>query len=32
LKKVDSDELKKFLKENILARFGVLENFITDNG
>jgi hypothetical protein len=32
LKKVDSDELIRFLKENILARFGVPEKFITDNG
>jgi len=32
LKKVDSDELIKFLKDNILLRFGVPEKFITDNG
>jgi hypothetical protein len=32
LKKVDSDELVKFLKDNILSRFGVPEKLITDNG
>jgi hypothetical protein len=32
LKKVDYDELIKFLKDNILSGFGVLEKFITDNG
>jgi hypothetical protein len=32
LKRVDSEELIKFLKDNILSRFGVPEKFITDNG
>jgi hypothetical protein len=32
LKKADSDELIKFLKDNILLRFGVPKKFITDNG
>jgi len=32
LKKVNSEELIKFLKDNILSRFGVLEKFIIDNG
>jgi hypothetical protein len=32
LKKVDSEELINFLKENILSRFRVPEKFITDNG
>jgi hypothetical protein len=32
LKKVDSEQLIIFLKDNILSRFGVPENFITDNG
>jgi transposase InsO family protein len=32
IKKVDYEELIKFLKDNILSRFGVIENFITDNG
>jgi hypothetical protein len=32
LKRVDSDELIRFLKEIILARFGVPKKFITDNG
>jgi hypothetical protein len=32
LKKVDSEELIKFLKDNILSRFGIPEKFITDNG
>jgi hypothetical protein len=32
LKKVDSKELIKFLKDNILSRFSVLDKFITDNG
>jgi transposase InsO family protein len=32
LKKVDSEELIKFLKDNILSRFDVPEKFITDNG
>jgi hypothetical protein len=32
LKKVDSEQLIIFLKDNILSRFGVLEKFITDNG
>jgi hypothetical protein len=32
LKKVDSEELIKFLKDNILSRFGVPEKFITYNG
>jgi hypothetical protein len=31
LKRVDSDELIRFLRENILARFRVPEKFITDN-
>jgi hypothetical protein len=32
LKKVDSKELIKFLKDNILSRFDVPKKFITDNG
>jgi hypothetical protein len=32
LKRVDSEELIKFLKDNILSRFGVPDKFITDNG
>jgi len=32
LKKVDSKELIKFLKDNILSRFSVPDKFITDNG
>jgi transposase InsO family protein len=32
LKKVDSEELIKFLKDNIFSRFDVLDKFITDNG
>jgi hypothetical protein len=32
LKRVDFEELIKFLKDNILSIFGVLEKFITDNG
>jgi hypothetical protein len=32
LKRVDSEELIKFLKDNILSRFSVLEKFIIDNG
>jgi hypothetical protein len=32
LKRVDSEELIKFLKDNILSRFGVREKFIIDNG
>jgi hypothetical protein len=32
LKKVDSEELITFLKDNILSRFGVPEKLITDNG
>jgi hypothetical protein len=32
LKKVDYEELIKFLKNNIMSRFGVLDEFITDNG
>jgi hypothetical protein len=32
LKKVDSEELIKFLKDNIFSRFTVLEKFIIDNG
>jgi hypothetical protein len=32
LKRVDSEELIKFLKDNILSRFGVPEKFISDNG
>ena len=31
LKREEFDELIRFLKENILARFGVLEKFIIDN-
>jgi hypothetical protein len=31
LKKVDSEELIKFLKDNIFSRFGVPEKFIIDN-
>jgi len=32
LKKVDAEELIKFLKDNILSRFVVPDKFITDNG
>jgi hypothetical protein len=32
LKRVDSEELIKIIKDNILSRFGVPEKFITDNG
>jgi hypothetical protein len=32
LKKVDDEEIIKFLKDNILSRFGVLDKFITENG
>jgi hypothetical protein len=32
LKKVDSEELIKFLKDNIFSRFDVLDKFNTDNG
>jgi hypothetical protein len=32
LKKVDAEELIKFLKDNILLRFGVPDKFIIDNG
>ena len=32
LKRVDSEELLKFLKDNILSRFSVPDKFITDNG
>ena len=32
LKRVDSEELIKFLKDNIFSRFGVPQKFITDNG
>jgi hypothetical protein len=32
LKMFDSEELIKFLKDNVLLRFGVPEKFITDNG
>jgi hypothetical protein len=32
LNKDDSEELIKFLKDNILSRFGVPDKFITDNG
>jgi hypothetical protein len=32
LKKFDSEELIKFLKNNILSRFGVPDKFIIDNG
>jgi hypothetical protein len=32
LKRDDSEELIKFLKDNILSRFGVPKKFITDNG
>jgi hypothetical protein len=32
LKKVDFEELIKFLKDNILSIFGVPDKFVTDNG
>jgi hypothetical protein len=32
LKKVDAEELIRFLKDNILSRFGSPDKFITDNG
>jgi hypothetical protein len=32
LKRDDSEELIKFLKDNIFSRFDVPEKFITDNG
>jgi transposase InsO family protein len=32
LKKIDSEELIKFFKNNILPIFGVPNKFITDNG
>jgi transposase InsO family protein len=32
LKKVDSEELIKFLKDSIFSRFGVPDKFITNNG
>jgi hypothetical protein len=32
IKKVDYEELIKFLKDNILSRFGVPKKFITNNG
>jgi len=32
LKRIDSEELIKFLKDNILSRFSVPDKFITDNG
>jgi hypothetical protein len=32
LNKVDVEELIKFLKDNILSRFGVPDKFIIDNG
>ena len=32
LKKVDSEELIKFLKDNIFSRFDVLDKFNNDNG
>jgi transposase InsO family protein len=32
IEKVDSEELIKFLNDNVLARFGVRDKFITDNG
>jgi hypothetical protein len=32
LKRDDSEELIKSLKDNILSRFGVPDKFITDNG
>jgi hypothetical protein len=32
LKKANSEEIIKFLKDNILSRFGVPDKFITDNG
>ena len=32
LKKVDYEELIKFLKDNIFSRFDVPEKFINDNG
>jgi hypothetical protein len=31
-KKADVEELVRFLKDNILSRFGVPDKFITDNG
>jgi hypothetical protein len=32
LKRVDSEDIIKFLKDNILSRFSVPDKFITDNG
>jgi hypothetical protein len=32
LKKVDAKKLNRFLKDNILSRFGVPDKFIIDNG
>ena len=32
LKKVDAEELIKFIKDNVLLRFGVSDKFITYNG
>jgi hypothetical protein len=32
LKSIDSEDLIKFLKDNILSRINVLEKFITSNG
>jgi hypothetical protein len=32
LKKVDVEELIRFLKDNILSRFGIPDKFIIDNG
>jgi len=32
LKKADVEELIRFLKDNILLRFGVPDKFITNNG
>ena len=32
LKKVDSQKIIKFLKDNIMSRFGVPDKFITYNG
>jgi transposase InsO family protein len=32
LKKANAEELIKFLKDNILSRYGVPDKFITDNG
>jgi hypothetical protein len=32
LKRVDSEELIKFLEDNLLSRFSIPDKFITDNG